>query len=152
LLDAIPERIHGSVLDVGCGAGVIGVAAAMAGARRVTMSDVNLLALQAAMENLRRLHLTGVDVVASDALQRVDGRRYDLIVSNPPFHRGKAVDFSVADDLIAGAPAHLEPGGSLLIVANAFLAYGRRMERVFGHVETVTATRQYHVLRASDPI
>jgi 16S rRNA G1207 methylase RsmC len=38
-----------------------------------------------------------------------------------------------------------------VIVANAFLAYGKRMSRVFRHVETVAATRQYHVLAASDP-
>jgi 16S rRNA G1207 methylase RsmC len=40
---------------------------------------------------------------------------------------------------------------TLLIVANGFLRYGRKMERVFRTIETVVATRQYHVIRASDP-
>jgi 16S rRNA G1207 methylase RsmC len=37
------------------------------------------------------------------------------------------------------------------VVANAFLAYGRRMEWVYRSVETVAATRQFHVFKASEP-
>lgn len=139
------------VLDVGCGAGVIGIAASRRGAAAVDMVDANLLAVQASARNLSRLGMAG-RAVASDVFSAVAGERYDLIVSNPPFHRGKQVDYSVADRMIADAPVHLGKGGRLLIVANAFLAYGRRMERVFRTVETIAATRQYHVLRASDPV
>jgi len=139
------------VLDVGCGAGVIGFAAARLGARSVDLVDANLLAVAAAQENVRRLGAATCRVLASDVYSSVTGERYDLIVSNPPFHRGKVVDTSVADRLIAEAPAHLQPGGQLLIVANAFLAYGRHLTRVFDEVEAVQATRQYHVLRARLP-
>ncbi|MBA3274971.1 MAG: class I SAM-dependent methyltransferase [Chloroflexia bacterium] len=151
LLDALPGQMAGNVLDVGCGAGVIGISAATLGADRVDMVDVNLLAVQAANESVRRLGLTACRAYPGDVFSGAGGERYDLIASNPPFHRGKAIDFTVADRLIAETPAHLRPGGSLLIVANAFLACGKRLERVFAQVETVTATRQYHVLRASEP-
>jgi 16S rRNA (guanine1207-N2)-methyltransferase len=138
------------VLDVGCGAGVIGIIAHRFGASHVDLVDANLLAIATAARNLERLSIPG-RALASDTYDAVRGERYDLIVSNPPFHRGKEVDTSVADRLIDEAPAHLRPGGSLVIVANAFLAYGKRMARVFHHVETVAATRQYHVLLAKDP-
>lgn len=151
LLDALPDTLSGRVLDAGCGAGAIGVAAAYRGADLVDMTDVNLLAIQAANENIRRLGLVQCRAYAGDLFSGSGNERYDLIVSNPPFHRGKAIDLTVADRLIAGAPGHLRPGGSLLIVANAFLAYGKRMERVFTRVETVAATRQFQVQRASDP-
>ena len=151
LLDALPERIDGAVLDLGCGIGAIGIVALLLGSERVDMTDVNLLAVQAATENLHRLGLSGVRPLAGDVYDAVGAARYDLIVSNPPFHRGKAVDLSVADRLIDDAPAHLAVGGSLLLVANAFLAYGKRMTRVFRDVETIAATRQYHVIRASAP-
>lgn len=159
LIDALAEQVagsvrssvRGSVLDVGCGAGVIGIAAAQLGARSVDMVDVSLLAVQAAAENIRRLGLAQCRALAGDVYSACDGERYDLIVSNPPFHRGKIVDYTVADRLIAEASAHLRPGGSLVIVANAFLAYGQRMERVFGAVETLVANRQYHVLRGTGP-
>lgn len=151
LLEALPDRLAGSVLDVGCGAGTIGIAASLRGAEVVDMTDVNLLAVQAAHENIRRLGLFGCRACAGDVYSAVEDERYDLIVSNPPFHRGKEIDLSIADRLIDEAPDHLEPGGSLLVVANAFLAYGKRMERVFSRVDTVAATRQYHVLQASGP-
>ena len=152
LLEALPATVGGTVIDVGCGAGVIGFTCAWRGADQVDLVDVNLLAIQTIERNLGQPGLERCRVLASDVYGGVSDRRYDLIVSNPPFHRGKAVDLSVADRLIDEAPRHLAPGGALLVVANAFLAYGKRMERVFGRVETVAATRQFHVLRASDPL
>lgn len=168
LLEALPDRISGRVLDVGCGTGAIGIAAALLGADAVDLTDVNLLAIQAARENVRRLSETkdqrsaglgtglgtpepSVQAFASDVYSACGDERYDLIVSNPPFHRGKAIDFTTADQLISEAPRHLADDGSLLVVANAFLAYSKRIERVFMRVETVAATRGYQVLRGREP-
>lgn len=148
---ALPRRLTGSVLDVGCGAGAIGIVASRHGAERVDLVDANLLAVAAARENVTRLGIAGARVLASDVYDAVLEERYDLIVSNPPFHQGKALDTSMPDRLIQEAPEHLMPGGTLLIVANAFLAYGKRMDPVFRQVETVVATRQYHVISARDP-
>jgi 16S rRNA (guanine1207-N2)-methyltransferase len=150
LLDNLRVAAGERVLDVGCGVGIIGIEASRQGAGIVDLVDANLLAVQAAARNLSRFDARGRSL-ASDVFNAVRGERYDLIVSNPPFHRGKQVDLSVADRLIAEAPGYLLPGGRLFIVANAFLAYGKQMERVFARVETVAATRQYHVLGASDP-
>lgn len=150
LLRALPDLAGCSVLDVGCGAGVIGIAAIRAGAAAVTMTDPNLLAVATVQHNLRQLGLNG-RVIASDVYHALGSERYDVILSNPPFHRGKMIDLSVAERLVDGAPCHLAPGGRLLLVANAFLAYGKAIERQFGAVEVVTATPSYHVLMGADP-
>lgn len=150
LLDHLSVDQGSRVLDVGCGAGILGIAASRQGAGEVVLVDANLLAVETSARNLAALGVTGL-ATPSDVFSGVPGERFDLIVSNPPFHRGKQVDLAVADALIDGAPAHLRPGGRLLIVANAFLAYGKRMQRVFRQVETIVATRQYHVLAAGDP-
>jgi 16S rRNA (guanine1207-N2)-methyltransferase len=150
LLQHLEVEQGARVLDVGCGAGVIGIAASRQGAGHVDLVDANLLAVEATARNLEQLGVPG-RALASDVFSGVPDERYDLIVSNPPFHRGKQVDYSVANRLISEAPEHLARGGHLLVVANAFLAYGKQMERVFQQVETVAATRQYHVLAGTKP-
>lgn len=145
LLEHLEVPAGASVLDVGCGAGVIGVVAGRRGAGSVMMTDVNLLAVAAARRNAG-LAGVPVEVVAGDVYGGVGERRFDLIVSNPPFHQGKVVDYDVPQRLIAESGAHLTPGGRLVIVANVFLPYDRLMRERFGAVETVAATRQYRVL------
>lgn len=148
LLDHLEIESGSKVLDVGCGVGVIGITAAMHGAD-VTMTDANLLAVEAAAHNVEKLGLSA-NVIASDVYRHLDDQRFDLIVSNPPFHRGKQVDSTVANEIITGAAARLNPGRSLVIVANAFLAYGKQMGDVFTRVDTIAATPQYHVLRGTN--
>ena len=148
LLEHLDVPEGGSVLDVGCGAGVIGVVAARRGAGSLTMTDVNLLAVAAARRNAD-LADAPAEVLGSDVYGGVEGRRFDLIVSNPPFHQGKLVDYDMPQRLIGEARDHLKPDGRLIIVANAFLPYDRLMREHLGEAEVVAATRQYRVLMAT---
>ena len=50
-------------------------------------------------------------------------RRYDAVVMNPPFHRGRAADPALGQAMIGKAAAALTPGGRLLMVANRQLPY-----------------------------
>lgn len=137
------------VLDIGCGTGVIGIVAAKLGAGAVDLADANLLAVAAAHRNLAVNGVARGRAIASDVYAALSEERYDLVVSNPPFHRGKSVDYDVAGRIIDEAPAHLHPGGRLVLVANAFLAYEHRLSRSFARVETLAATPRYHVLAAT---
>jgi ribosomal protein L3 glutamine methyltransferase len=87
----------GRILDLCCGGGCIGLAAAHYGSARVDLADIDEDALALASENRDHLGLQGrVEIVPSDLFEGLAGRRYDLILSNPPY-----VD---ADDL-ASMPA-----------------------------------------------
>ncbi|MCO5218057.1 MAG: class I SAM-dependent methyltransferase [Thermomicrobiales bacterium] len=138
--------VSASILDLGCGAGIIGLTAARMGAGAITMTDTNLLAIDTARHNADRLGIAAT-IIASDVFAQLDGQRFDLILSNPPFHRGKKVDLSVANRLIAEAPAHLTPGGSLVIVANAFLAYDKHLREGISRIEIIARTPQFHVIQ-----
>jgi release factor glutamine methyltransferase len=133
LADALRERAPGAhVLDVCTGSGALAVTAALAGAQEVTAVDVSRRAVLSARINAR---LNGVAVRArrSDLFSALGDQRYDVIVSNPPYvpdpsgdrvpTRGprRAWDAGrdgriVLDRLIAEAPGHLRPGGTLLLV------------------------------------
>ena len=130
------------VLDVGTGSGCIAAAFAWHWpALQVDATDISTAALELAADNLRRLGLADrVRLIESDVYSALaDGpdppRRYDLVVSNPPYVPNASMDelpaeylhepdmaLRAGDDgldivrrLLKGAPEHLTPGGFVLL-------------------------------------
>jgi len=100
----------GRVLDLGCGYGVIGLAAAASGAE-VTAVDVNARAVALANDNAGTLGLT--DRFTACAPEEVDDQAtYDEIWSNPPIRIGKPALHAL---LLTWLP-RLEPGGRAVMV------------------------------------
>ena len=147
LLDRLDVAPGQSVLDMGCGYGIIGLVAARLGASHVDMADVNLLAIASARENIAGNAVSNAEAFLSDAFSAVGNKRYDLIASNPPFHTGKSVDYAVAHAFIEHARSALKPRGRLLLVANKFIRYDQLMRTTFNTVECLVETNKYHVLQ-----
>jgi 16S rRNA G1207 methylase RsmC len=83
LVDALyRHNLAGSVLDLGCGSGFVGISLHCPGMDLV-LADVSEAALASASANLRRMGLAA-EVVASDLFQGLRGRRFDVIIFNPP--------------------------------------------------------------------
>ncbi|MFP1722980.1 16S rRNA (guanine(1207)-N(2))-methyltransferase RsmC [Lonsdalea quercina] len=147
LLGTLEPHSKGKVLDIACGAGVLAVAFAQRAPKiRLTLSDVNAAALEASRATLARNELEGA-VIASNVYSDVAGR-FDMIISNPPFHDGMQTSLHAAEALIRGAAAHLNIGGKLRIVANAFLPYPALLDETFGSHEVLAQNGRFRVYQA----
>ncbi len=144
LLDTFGDAIPGNILDVGCGAGIVGAWLARSGAARVCMVDAAAVAVDASRRTVDAAALHGVEVRASDVYSAVEGC-FDMIVSNPPFHQGAHTDHDVASRLIEQAPRYLERGGTLRIVANRFLRIPHRLDAVFGSHRVLAEDGRFRV-------
>jgi 16S rRNA (guanine1207-N2)-methyltransferase len=139
----------GTLLDVGCGIGVIGVVAAVTEpGLRVTLTDVNSRATMLAEENVRRMGLGSVEVLTGDLYEPVGDRVYSTIVSNPPISAGMR---KVVEPLVAGAVDHLLEGGLLQLVVQSNTG-GRTLagylDTYFGGHTVVSRGSGYRVLVA----
>ena len=121
------------VLDFACGSGVIGAfMMALEPTARVDLLDADAVALAAAGENV-----PGARLIRSDGFDALSLGRYDLIVSNPPYHEGKAETGRVVEGLVREASDHLEFGGSLMLVTQRRFPLAALMKSTFETVETV---------------
>ncbi len=150
LLETIDFPLSSKILDVGCGYGIIGIyAAAQAPTSEIDLVDSNRLAITASQKNRSVNKLENVNIISSDLLDRIPKNHYHLIVSNPPFHAGKEINYSITAALLKQAFQALEPGGKLMIVANQFIRYDYLMKEVFGNSHKLAQTNRFHILTAT---
>ena len=148
LLNALPDiENNAKVLDIGCGYGVIGIAIARSNpAIDVTMVDVNERALALTNENIKLNNVKNAKVVLSSLYENIDGE-FDYIISNPPIRAGKEIVHGVA----VGGYDHLKEGGRIYLVIQkkqGAPSLEKKIEEVFGNVETVDKRNGYFVLMA----
>ncbi len=113
LIETLDPGPTDRILDLGCGWGAVGLAAARAApGGSVLLTDVNRRAVYLARENLRRNRIANAEVRAGAGFVPVRGERFDLIATNPPYHAGRELLLA----LLAEGPEHLTPTGRLLLV------------------------------------
>jgi len=130
-------RLGKRIIDLGCGYGPIGIAAAVARPDSdVVMVEINERAAGLAMDNLSANGIRNALVIESDFFERLVGEKFDTILMNPPMSAGLCRVF----DVIEQAKLHLNRRGSLQIVARHGKGGERlegKMKEVFGNVEEV---------------
>ena len=135
-----------SLLDMGCGVGVMGIVLKKQYPNlKLTMSDVNLRAVELAKKNALA-NKVEANILASDLFTQIEDS-FDLIMSNPPIRAGKKVIYT----LYADAYKHLNNEGSLWIVvrkqqgAKSTIDY---LKTIYREVLVHTKDKGFYVIQA----
>jgi len=149
LLDALEIQPTDEALDIGCGAGYLGLYIARhAHKGHVIMVDASLATVALAQRNIQESGLSNIEVLPSDGAQSVLSHRFDLVVTNPPFHQGGIQTTAIAERFISQAAQILRPTGRFYLVANRFLKYEPTLRTHFKKLDEVAGNTRFKILRA----
>jgi 16S rRNA (guanine966-N2)-methyltransferase len=129
------EGMH--VLDLYAGSGAMGLEALSRGAESATFVEADRTAAETIVRNLDKLDLKGATVLREDAARKLAadaafGRRYDLVLIDPPYGHLQGL----LPMLSAHLPAIVEPDGIVLVESSARdepeLPLAKRTSRRYG--------------------
>ncbi|MEW9572924.1 class I SAM-dependent methyltransferase [Rhodanobacter sp. Si-c] len=152
-----PADLGGRVADLGAGYGYLAtqLIARCPGIAALDLYEAEARALEPARRNVANaLHAAGrdlpVDVHWHDVTRGLP-QRYDAIVSNPPFHLGRADLPELGRAFITSAADALAASGRLLIVANRHLPYEALLAARFADVRQLAMQDGFKVIEARSP-
>jgi 16S rRNA (guanine1207-N2)-methyltransferase len=138
----------GCVLDVGCGYGAVGIAAAAFNPNlKVFLTDVNMRAVRLAQENITRNRIANAETRWGYLYEPVEGLSFGCILSNPPVSAG----METVKAIITEAPKVMTRNGTLQMVVRSKIS-GKILpsvfESVFGNCTVLSRESGYRVLKA----
>jgi len=139
----LPEK--GCVLDVGCGYGAVGVAAATFNPNlRVVMVDVNERAVWLAKQNIELNGVANAEVRRGHLYEPVADLSFNCVLSNPPVSAG----METVKAIIVEAPKYMADKALFQMVVKSKIG-GKRLrtllEEAFGNVEILARKSGYRV-------
>ena len=155
LAEHLPADLHGRVADLGAGYGYLStqLIARCPRVEAIDLYEAEARALEPARINLARARREcGREVAVAvhwHDVTRGLTQRYDAIVSNPPFHQGRADLPELGRAFILSAAEALLPDGRLLIVANRHLPYEAVLASRFHDVRTLVVQEGFKVIEAT---
>jgi len=151
LAQALPDDLHGRAADLGAGWGYLSQQLLLRGQKitSIDLFEAEELALNAAKANLEpHAAAAALRFHWHDIAQGLPPTAFDLVVMNPPFHDGKAVNIELGRAFITSAAQALVPGGRLFMVANRQLPYEETLNTAFSTQTLLHENAIYKVLSA----
>lgn len=149
LLGDALRGLSGVAVDLGAGWGYLAarVLAANPGLRELHLIEADARALDCARANVTdpRARFHWADATDAPAI------RADVVVMNPPFHRGRSGDPALGAAFVRAAARMLTPQGRLWMVANRHLPYESVLAECFAAHDEVPGTASFKVLVAEKP-
>ncbi len=150
-LAQIPQGEYAKILDLGCGNGIIGIAAKQRNpAAQMIFSDESRMALQSAQINYAKFFPedTSAGFIWTNGYEDQERESVDLVLCNPPFHQEKTISDQIAWQMFVDAQRALRVGGTLRVVGNSHLGYHLKLKRIFGNSKIVTLNERFMIVDA----
>lgn len=136
-----------SVLDLGCGSGYLSVAVKALKCSQLVATDNNAAAVLATQYNLSENGLMdNTQVIADDCAQSIQGV-FDLVVCNPPFHKGFETSRELSDLFLKNTARKLSKTGEALFVVNSFIPLEKLAAPYFKQIEKVQNDKSFKIVR-----
>lgn len=150
LAENLPLDLAGRGADLGCGYGFLSARALQHNPAITQMEgfEADFRALELARANLAQFGARASNLHWHDVTQGLPHGDFDFILSNPPFHVGRADLADLGLSFIASAAAALRSGGRFFMVANQHLAYEAVLKQKFSHGQTLVQDRGFKVIEA----
>ncbi|NLJ93762.1 MAG: methyltransferase [Aeromonadales bacterium] len=158
LLEHLPSKQSGTMVDLGCGNGVLGLMAlAQNPQAHVTFVDESYMAIASAELNVHTNlpqallpeHQPRAQFLVNNCLDGIASDSINWVICNPPFHQQHAITDHVAWQMLVDAKRVLATGGQLLLVANRHLDYHHKLMRLFGNQQLVASNHKFVILNAT---
>ncbi len=152
LLSCLSKFEYTTALDWGCGWGPIALWLAVHNHKaKITALDSDIAAVKMAQQNTKANELFNVQVLTSHGFDEVPkSHHYDMIVSNPPTHRGR----EVVENMIGQSANYLNPNGILLLVVEARIKpwVARQMKANYVNYKIVKRSPKHVVVMAKNSL
>ncbi|WP_299073666.1 methyltransferase [uncultured Paraglaciecola sp.] len=153
-LPKLPNLNNKSVIDLGCGNGVLGLHVLKKYPEaNVLFIDESYMAIASAKQNLlsnlpeQEQHAEFiVNNCLDDFTEKSKFSEVDIILCNPPFHQQNTITDHIAWQMFNDAQSVLKKGGQLFVVGNRHLDYPKKLKRLFGSTTTVATNQKFSIL------
>jgi 16S rRNA (guanine1207-N2)-methyltransferase/23S rRNA (guanine1835-N2)-methyltransferase len=156
-LSKLANMNNKTVVDLGCGNGVLGLYMLNQNKHtKVVFVDESYMAVASAKQNVlvnmaEKEHQC--DFIVNNCLDNFTKKskftEADMVLCNPPFHQQNAITDHIAWQMFKDAKSVLQNGGQLVVVGNRHLDYPNKLKRLFGNAATVATNQKFSILSAT---
>jgi 16S rRNA G1207 methylase RsmC len=150
-LEHIPIGDFGSILDLGCANGVVGIKAKLNNPNsKIIFNDESMMAILSAKQNYNNYFDDIASYSWSNCYEGEMSASVDLVLCNPPFHQIHTIGDFIAIQMFKNAKKTLRAGGKMIVIGNSHLAYQVKLKKIFGNSTVIALNKKFMIISVTN--